>query len=165
MRTTKWMIVLAACLIIMACGQKSKPSLYSESDVEPVEEKVYIDEDDDNSYEEELRKDVEASRLDLPIDLGEGMVATQINLTEKNLSYIIECDEDYYDFDELRSNKTSLKESLEELIINGDEDFKSLIFLLVKTDRGLDYKYVGDQSEETVRIHLSSDELDSLLNE
>lgn len=104
-----------------------------------------------------IEDDVAASREDCPFEIDEGMTCTDIYLQGDNVVYLIEIDEDLYDFEYFIENKRELRETL--LDDDGDEDFAEAAKLCVDNDKGMIYKLVGSYSGETVSVRISPAEL------
>ena len=114
---------------------------------------------DDDMVEKVLREGVKEANSDFPEDAGDGMTMISIRLKDANLVYTIECDEDEISIESLEQTKKDIKESVFEMVKDGDEDMLFICKSLVRTHRGLDYKFVGDVSRESLTIHLTTQDL------
>ena len=120
---------------------------------------VDIDEMDDDTVEEMLKLGIKEADNNMPEDLGDGLTMKSIRLKDTNLVYTIECDEDEISIESLEQTKKDIKESVFEMVKDGDEDMLFICKSLVRTHRGLDYKFVGDVSRESLTIHLTTQDL------
>ena len=137
----KTVFCLMWALLVVACGREVSP-------------------------ETELRNEVEAYQATLPEDLGDGVIMNDCQLLFDEVLYVSEVDEEAYgleDTGEMRKAiKASIAQSLEQE--RHDSDMRRMLELCVKTERGLGYQYVGDQTGETVTVHFTANELERLLN-
>lgn len=93
-----------------------------------------------------LQDAISESKSEFPLTIVEGMEITDVLLSSKYLTYIIETDEDIFDISLLKENKSEVKHGIKEELYSGDEDTEHLLMLLKKTNRGLAYKYVGTET-------------------
>jgi hypothetical protein len=120
---------------------------------------VDIDEMDDDTVEEMLKLGIKEADNNMPEDLGDGLTMKSIRLKDTNLVYTIECDEDEVSIESLKLAKKEMKIAMVDMVKEGDDDIIFICKALVRTNRGMDYKYVGDVSRESVTIHLTTQEL------
>ena len=120
---------------------------------------VDIDEMDDDTVEEMLKLGIKEVDNNMPEDLGDGLTMKSIRLKDANLVYTIECDEDEVSIESLKLAKKEMKTAMVDMVKEGDDDIIFICKALVRTNRGMDYKYVGDVSRESVTIHLTTQEL------
>ena len=120
---------------------------------------VDIDEMDDDTVEEMLKLGIKEVDNNMPEDLGDGLTMKSIRLKDTNLVYTIECDEDEVSIESLKLAKKEMKTAMVDMVKEGDDDIIFICKALVRTNRGMDYKYVGDVSRESVTIHLTTQEL------
>jgi len=120
---------------------------------------VDIDEMDDDTVEEMLKLGIKEADNNMPEDLGDGLTMKSIRLKDTNLVYTIECDEDEVSIESLKLAKKEMKTAMVDMVKEGDDDIIFICKALVRTNRGMDYKYVGDVSRESVTIHLTTQEL------
>jgi hypothetical protein len=124
---------------------------------------VDIDEMDDDTVEEMLKLGIKEADNNMPEDLGDGLTMKSIRLKDTNLVYTIECDEDEVSIESLKLAKKEMKTAMVDMVKEGDDDIIFICKALVRTNRGMDYKYVGDVSRESVTIHLTTQELKRVL--
>ena len=106
------------------------------------------------SAEEQLKAEIESYQQELPEIMGNGLVMTDCQLLPNEVLYICEMDENYYSLEDSREIRQFLKEAISEgFIEEQDEDVKEMLRLCIETDRGVSYRYVGDQ---TWQYHHSS---------
>jgi hypothetical protein len=120
---------------------------------------VDIDEMDDDTVEEMLKLGIKEADNNMPEDLGDGLTMKSIRLKDTNLVYTIECDEDEVSIESLKLAKKEMKTAMVDMVKEGDDDIIFICKALVRTNRGMDYKYVGDVSRESLTIHLTTQEL------
>ena len=120
---------------------------------------VDIDEMDDDTVEEMLKLGIKEADNNMPEDLGDGLTMKSIRLKDANLVYTIECDEDEVSIESLKLAKKEMKTAMVDMVKEGDDDIIFICKALVRTNRGMDYKYVGDVSRESLTIHLTTQEL------
>ena len=120
---------------------------------------VDIDEMDDDTVEEMLKLGIKEVDNNMPEDLGDGLTMKSIRLKDTNLVYTIECDEDEVSIESLKLAKKEMKTAMVDMVKEGDDDIIFICKALVRTNRGMDYKYVGDVSRESLTIHLTTQEL------
>lgn len=96
--------------------------------------------------------------MQIPVDMGNGMVMQDLTIDENSLTYQYDCDESLIDLDEMLGKEPEMKK-----MVFGE--FYSNILarklsdLLKATNRTLVYKYVGTSSGKTVTVSLAPDEL------
>lgn len=120
---------------------------------------VDIDEMDDDTVEEMLKLGIKEADNNMPEDLGDGLTMKSIRLKDTNLVYTIECDEDEVSIESLKLAKKEMKTVMVDMVKEGDDDIIFICKALVRTNRGMDYKYVGDVSRESLTIHLTTQDL------
>ena len=120
---------------------------------------VDIDEMDDDTVEEMLKLGIKEADNNMPEDLGDGLTMKSIRLKDTNLVYTIECDEDEVSIESLKLAKKEMKTAMVDMVKEGDDDIIFICKALVRTNRGMDYKYVGDVSRESLTIHLTTQDL------
>ena len=120
---------------------------------------VDIDEMDDDTVEEMLKLGIKEADHNMPEDLGDGLTMKSIRLKDANLVYTIECDEDEVSIESLKLAKKEMKTAMVDMVKEGDDDIIFICKALVRTNRGMDYKYVGDVSRESLTIHLTTQDL------
>ena len=120
---------------------------------------VDIDEMDDDTVEEMLKLGIKEVDNNMPEDLGDGLTMKSIRLKDTNLVYTIECDEDEVSIESLKLAKKEMKTAMVDMVKEGDDDIIFICKALVRTNRGMDYKYVGDVSRESLTIHLTTQDL------
>ncbi|MBR4388400.1 MAG: hypothetical protein IKT00_04385 [Prevotella sp.] len=109
-----------------------------------------------------LKDDLFMSKQSLPIQIEEGLKIVDLTLDDNQLFYIIDVDEKVYpissDFD-----KAAVKEGIIEELNSPAPGMMSTLDNLVKTARGLTFRYVGNKSKRQIDIELSTMELRSVL--
>lgn len=118
------------------------------------------------SAEEQLKAEIESYQQELPEIMGNGLVMTDCQLLPNEVLYICEMDENYYGLEDSREIRQFLKEAISEgFIEEQDEDVKEMLRLCIETDRGVGYKYVGDQTGNTIIVRLTVQDLKDLIKQ
>ena len=93
----------------------------------------------------------------LPEEIDEGIILTDVKLTDDCFLYIAECDEDVVDIDILNAVKGELQKeiasSLQEEIAN-DSDIQEFVKYCKKARKGIGYKYVGTTSGKSCIVKI-----------
>ena len=116
--------------------------------------------DDSDDSETILRLALTYAKANLPEEVDEGIVITDVKLTDDCFLYIAECDEDIVDIDILNAVKGELQseitKSLKEEMAT-DSDIQEFVRYCKKANKGIGYKYVGTKSGKscTVKIPFS----------
>lgn len=112
------------------------------------------DSDDPDSF---MRLALTFAKADLPQEVDEGMVITDVKLTDDCLLYIAECDEDIVDIDILNAVKSVLKDEMLQSLkedIASDSDFEEFIGYCKKAHKGIGYKFVGTKSGKSCSLKI-----------
>lgn len=113
--------------------------------------------DDDEDTETLLRLALSYAKADLPEEIDEGIVLTDVKLTNDCFLYIAECDEDIVDIDILNAVKSMLQDEMTKSIkedIASDSDIQEFVKYCKKAHRGIGYKYVGKKSGKTCTVKI-----------
>ena len=101
-------------------------------------------------------------KLQIPIDMGNGLIEKDVLLDANSFILIYECDESVFDIDRLNENLSEVKRMiLAEL--TGNYASHNLSELIKATNRRLVYKYVGSSSGKSVVVSIGPEEFN--LNE
>lgn len=109
-----------------------------------------------------LSMSMEAERVNLPMQIGEGIVMTDYSLDGENIVITAEMDENLYSIDELNANISAIKSSMIKDGVN-DADSKALFDLCKVSHKGLVYRYVGNHSRKQCNVVITSDEIRRLV--
>ena len=109
-----------------------------------------------------LAMSMEAERVNLPMQIEEGIVMTDYNLDGENIVITAEMDENLYSIDELNANISAIKSSMIKDGVN-DADSKALFDLCKVSHTGLVYRYVGNHSLRQCNVVITSDEIRRLV--
>ena len=109
-----------------------------------------------------LAMSMEAERVNLPMQIEEGIVMTDYNLDGENIVITAEMDENLYSIDELNANISAIKSSMIKDGVN-DADSKALFDLCKVSHTGLVYRYVGNHSRRQCNVVITSDEIRRLV--
>lgn len=114
-------------------------------------------EGDPESY---LVSAVESTKMQLPISYGQGMECSQIILDETAFTYIIECDEDLLNMDEMHQSTVENHALMVEMMTGSvDPSFIKLMSSLRATHRALRYLYIGKTSGKEAVVEIAPEEL------
>jgi len=106
-----------------------------------------------------LKTIVDNTRLQLPMDVEEGMVMTDVYFDREYLTYVYLCDEMLYDMDILKENLALVRSEIVEALMTEDALLVQTLELLRATNRGIIYRYVGNISGKTCSVCVEHDEL------
>lgn len=109
-----------------------------------------------------LSMSMEAERVNLPMQIEEGIVITDYHLDGENIVITAEMDENLYSIDELSANISAVKNSMIKDGVN-DADSKALFDLCKVSHTGLVYRYVGNHSRRQCNVVITSDEIRRLV--
>ena len=137
---------------------------------EPIEEvaedestALYDDYQDDNDYSvslSELKSMIREYNDELPEYIDEGMELEAVYLNGDYVIYTYNLDEDIYDMDYFRTNRSEVKRDIKNNILNStDEDGISFLNACKNNDKGISYRYVGKTSGNAYTISISPSEL------
>ena len=108
-----------------------------------------------------LEAAIKIANREMPQVVDEGITVEKIVIEGDYVTYITSIDEDLYNIDEMSSMSPMLKivhkEGFEELA--NDKDFKEFVSLCKKCDKGISYKYVGNQSGDSFSVDFEPSEL------
>lgn len=108
-----------------------------------------------------LKDDLVISRLSLPLPIDQGLKIVDYLLDDDNLYYVIDVDERLYplggDFN-IEEAKKGIREELDE----NNTGLMTTISHLKKTNRGLVYRYVGNNSKKQIDVGFSAYELKTI---
>ena len=121
--------------------------------------------DTDSTPEETLNMIIENNKKSCPLDMQNGMVMTDIELVNGILLSEITVDEDLYSMSAMESNKALLRQDIIE-ILQQEQDMMAvkMVEMLLKTNNGMGYIYIGNKSKHTVRLVFTSEELRAIMN-
>lgn len=95
-----------------------------------------------------------------------GMTTTSSKLVDDIVVSTIIVDETQYDFDVIKQRKSVLKEEYLKAISDGsDISLFMLAILCYLQDYSIAYDFIGSQSKQKIRVLISSDDIDRLLEE
>lgn len=120
--------------------------------------------DTDTTPETSLNIFIENSKKSCPLDMKNGMVMIDVRLVEGILFTEISVDEDKYSMATLESKIATIRQNIIN-IIQQEQDIMTVEIAncLVKTNNGMGYIYVGNQTKHSVKVVLTSEELRDIL--
>lgn len=157
--------------------ESSRQTADEEDEVEKVDESTSSYEDNDNKdfedltsadidsmtddqLEEALNEGINLVSAELPMVIDDDMSITGIRLTEYNLIYTIRVTEsDELSVSMFQFADAEIKAAMKEQLRNGDKDMKLLCRMLIKTNRGIDYRFIGRQSGDSYTVHLTTSDI------
>ena len=97
---------------------------------------------------------LKVANRDMPMVVDEGITVEKVVDEDNYVVYITTIDEDLYDMDELSEMQDLLKLTHKEELqaLANDKDFKEFSSLCKKCNKGISYRYVGNQSGITFSI-------------
>lgn len=140
-------------------GQKSKERyslLFSPDEIKAGMEKPMTQRE---VNDEMLQLSVQSEASSLPMEVDAGLVMTDAKLQDDAVIYLCEVDEDMYDVDLLRMAESEMKEEVGRNLASEEP----LIKAMIKTDRKLIYRYVGNKSGSTFSLVFSVAELGKII--
>ena len=164
-------IALIVVLVIAFNKNKHDDKDYHKSDKSnPVEEEVveepvtlyddYQDDYDNSISLSELNSIIREYNDELPEYIDEGMDLETVYLDGDYVVYSYSLDEDYYDIDYFRTNRSDVKRSLKNDVLNNtDESVRIFIDICKDNNKGIAYRFVGLLSGDACTIYIQPDEL------
>lgn len=139
---------------------------YYDEPIEVVDDEstaLYDDYQDDNDYSvslSELKSMIRDYNDELPEYIDEGMELEAVYLNGDYVIYTYNLDEDIYDMDYFRTNRSDVKRFLKSDILNStDEDIIYFINACKDNNKGISYRYVSKTSDNAYTISISPSEL------
>lgn len=154
---TKWKCEFSA--YDLRQGRAENGEIFDSADTDDNDDDDSVDLDDETITEDLLKAGLLEARKELPNDLGDGLVMTDIDASLDDIVFTIECDDDQADVTLLNQAKAEMKEAMTEMLKADDEDIKMLGKLAVETNRGLMFKYVGVPSGNLCKVRLTPSEI------
>jgi hypothetical protein len=109
-----------------------------------------------------LKDDLFMSKQALPMQVQEGLTIVDYILDDNQLVYVIDVDEDAFPIS-AGFDKNVAKEGVMEGLSAQPAGMTSTMDNLVKTARGLTYRYVGNKTKTQIDIEITTLELRSIL--
>lgn len=110
-----------------------------------------------------LECNVALENAQCPLTIDEGMTMTKAYDDGSNLIYECRIDEQIYDIDILKYNKSEMKRNIKSAIY--DPVSSRLINILSSLGKGIIYRYNGDTSGKSVDIFFSPEEVSKIMDE
>lgn len=105
-----------------------------------------------------LSLSIESQRVNLPIQVDEGMTMTEYKLDGDNIVITMQIDERLYSISAMRSNRSLIKSSMIEEGLK-DPESKALFDMCKVSHTGLTYRIVGNNSNNEFVITIPSNEI------
>lgn len=135
-------------------------------DDDDEEEEIVLDDDDDDedeserleeeNFEQQLRDGVNVARRDLPTVVDSDMTLTDVQLSSRELVYEFTCNENDVTVAQMRQAGDLMKETM---LSSFNASMRELCNMCVKTNRGLAFKFVGQQSGDIFVVSLTTQEI------
>lgn len=162
-------LAIALIVVIVIAFNRNKQYDYDEDYYnydDPIEEVVdesveLYDYDDDDSFSlDDLNSIIREYNDELPENIDEGMDLEMVYLDGDYVVYSYSLDEDYYDIDYFRTNRSDVKRSLKNDVLNNtDESVRIFIDICKDNNKGIAYRFVGLLSGDACTIYIQPDEL------
>ena len=107
-----------------------------------------------------LQQEVDEFKKQLPMDMGMGMLCTDVAIVGDYLTYSATIDEEYYGeniIDLFTENVDELKAAM--LEDDDDPDVEELAKLCKDSKKGLSYNFVGSNTGKKLTVNIEYDEL------
>ena len=123
------------------------------------------DDDGDNNYSQ-MREVVNAVKDNCPMDLGElgSVINIDFDETDKAIVYTYSINENLLDVESMSVNRVKMKEYMQTIISNPNDDVRKLMEIIIEEKGKLRYIYIGASTGITARATLTADELKDALN-
>ena len=165
-------VILSIALIVVLFIAFNRNNQYDEDYYDyddPIEEVVedesvalYDDyQEEDNSISlYELKSFIREYNDELPEYIDEGMDLETVYLDGDYVVYSYSLDEDIYDIDYFRTNRSDVKRSLKnDILSHTEEDVKIFIKACKDNNKGIAYRFVGLFSGDACTIYINPNEL------
>lgn len=162
-------VILAIALVVVLVIAFNRNEQYDEDYYnydDPIEEVVdesveLYDYDDDDSFSlDDLNSIIREYNDELPENIDEGMVLEMVYIDDDYVVYSYSLDEDYYDLDYFRTNRSDVKRALKNDILNNtDEDVRFFLNACKDNNKGIAYRFVGNVSGDVCTIFMKPNEL------
>ena len=119
---------------------------------------ISVDTDVTDDYDpvQELQDIVDYSVVGVPVNDDSSLILTAVTLDDSLLTYTYECDEDFFDIDDLQQWLYSGVEN----VIDVDSSYTQQLFATLKdANRGYCMKYIGNTSGKTAVLIIPHDQL------
>ena len=102
---------------------------------------------------------VEEANKEFPQEAGFGITVTKAIIDGDYMVYTAECDEDVLEMDLMRQNKSNMYDAIKVSLASSDPGLKMLRKACINADKGIAYRYEGDQSGDSFIIRIPCSEL------
>lgn len=107
-----------------------------------------------------VRMSLNSSRMQIPMDLNNGMVWSKVELDDRFFTYVYDCDETRCNIANIQAGTNENHQAMVEMMLSsGDVSFSQFIDNLYATGRGLRYIYVGNLTGLTAELVITNQEL------
>ncbi len=147
-----------AGLTLKFIGEDTDQSFGIALNAEEVASVAAMDKENLN-YEEALRRHAEITNAQCPIETEPGMELTEVSVEGAYLVYTFTADEAVFSIAALNENKEEAKEEIINSMDRLDPVVDIVLILCEKADKGIEIRYVGNESEEESVITIERSEL------
>ncbi len=111
------------------------------------------------NYEEALRRHAEITNAQCPMETEPGMELSEVTIEDAYVVYNFTADETVFSIAALNENKEEAKEEIINSLNRMDPVIDIVLVLCEKADKGIEIRYVGNESGEESIITIEGDEL------
>ena len=131
------------------------------ADTNATESNTEESESYDTQYtEQDLRTIVREANETMPQIVEEGLRCDEIILEGNYVTYIYSVDEAIYNMRDIKDSHRELRQTILNNVKNtADDELKQLCALCRSTNKGLAFRYVGDETGQTHTVYIGPDEL------
>lgn len=109
---------------------------------------------------ETLKKQIEATNVQLPMTIEEGLVLYEMTLEGDYAVYNYNVDESMYDINTMEQNKEQTKAEIKAMLTSGsDMALEKFVKSCKNANKGIAYKYIGSNSGKSYQINFPISEL------
>ena len=113
--------------------------------------------------EDKLKASVEAANATFPQVVDPSITVEKMVIEGNNVVYYYEVDEDIVGMNSLKSGSDDLKANVRNALVLGGQAMAAFIEMVLDTDHGVIYRYVGNKSGEKLDVLFAPDELREIL--
>ena len=106
-----------------------------------------------------LQSRVDVLNSQLPAQMDEGMVLTNVTMEEEYVVYNINVDEEKYPIEALENDRAQLEESLKKWLKSSGRATTEMSKLCKDTGRGIAHRYTGERSQQSCFVGVPASEL------
>lgn len=108
---------------------------------------------------------IEITNIQMPMTVDDGLVISDVAIDGAYVVYNCVTDEDLYSIDDLNDAVTEMKEAISEVFDLTDITILQLLRYCAEANKGIAYRYVGNQTGKTCFVPFSAREIRRLIGE